>query len=252
MLKEYDEQEGRIVNGTVSVHGSAPWIARLWNRNMRRHFCAASLIHRMWAVTAAHCIIDSGIRGEDLIVRVGDFDTYARENDEQLLTVAAIIVHEDFDEDDFDKDIALIKLAEPVEMFDNYVRPICVPNVTTSDTLLTPGVKGQVVGWGRVSEEGHFSQFMKEVMLQVRSDDICKRSSSFVVTNNMFCAGNPKRQGDACEGDSGGSFAVHQNGRYYLAGVVSWGEGCAREGKYGFYTKVPLLYEWIHNTIANN
>ncbi len=252
MVIEQDTQVGRIVNGSLSIRGTAPWIARLWNRTARKHFCAGSLVNRHWIVTAAHCIIDSGITKDELIVRVGDFDTYTAENGEQLLTVSAIIVHENFNEADFDSDIALIKLAEHVEVFDDFVRPVCIPNSTTESQLLAPGVKGQVVGWGRVTEEGYFSRYMKEIMLQIRSDDKCKSSSAFPVTDNMFCAGSPKREGDACEGDSGGSFAVEIGGRWYLGGIVSWGEGCAREGKFGFYTEVPKFHEWIHNTIANN
>ena len=37
--QEEGRQEGRIVNGTTSISGAAPWMARLWSRSKRTHFC---------------------------------------------------------------------------------------------------------------------------------------------------------------------------------------------------------------------
>lgn len=39
------------------------------------------------------------------------------------------------------------------------------------------------------------------------------------------------------------------NNRWYQMGIVSWGEGCDRDGKYGFYTHVFRLKKWIQKVI---
>ncbi|XP_055336871.1 proclotting enzyme-like [Paramacrobiotus metropolitanus] len=61
----------------------------------------------------------------------------------------------------------------------------------------------------------------------------------------FLCAGDVVGQ-DSCQGDSGGPLFAWDTGNkvYYLAGIVSFGEGCAR-GTGGQYTKVQKYLPWI-------
>ena len=69
----------------------------------------------------------------------------------------------------------------------------------------------------------------------------------------MLCAGFAQGIiGDACQGDSGGPFVMKYEGVWYQVGLVSWGEKCGQQGKYGFYTKVAKYYHWIMTTIGQN
>lgn len=63
-----------------------------------------------------------------------------------------------------------------------------------------------------------------------------------------ICAGDPDGGRDACQGDSGGPLfcrSVSNPDEFYLAGVVSHGNGCARPQEFGVYTRVTLYLDWL-------
>ncbi|NXG84702.1 FA9 factor, partial [Stercorarius parasiticus] len=240
------EQNGaRITGGTLCHRGHCPWQVLI--RNSRdTGFCGGSLISSRWVVTAAHCL--------DLVrphhVTIGDFDKYQREFKEQKIGVERSWAHPHYDSNDYNGDIALLYLSSDV-IFNEYALPICLPSPGLAALLGEEGRVGMVSGWGATHDRGSTLRFLMKVRLPIVAMETCQRATDRLVTDNMFCAGYRTEAADACKGDSGGPFTMSYHNTWFLLGIVSWGEGCAEEGKYGVYTRVSNYLPWIKEVVES-
>ncbi|XP_056382424.1 prothrombin isoform X1 [Hyla sarda] len=256
--------QGRVVKGEEAEQGSSPWQVMLFKRSPQELLCGASLISDRWVLTAAHCIFyppwDKNFTTEDLLVRIGKhYRAKYERTTEKILQLERIIVHPKYNwKENLDRDIALMQLKKPVA-FTNYIHPVCLPTKEIVQKFLQSGFKGRVSGWGNLQETWstggpQLPSALQQINLPVVEQEKCKSSTKIKVTDNMFCAGyspEDSKRGDACEGDSGGPFVMKDpiSKRWYQMGIVSWGEGCDRDGKYGFYAHVHRLRKWIMKII---
>jgi len=52
------------------------------------------------------------------------------------------------------------------------------------------------------------------------------------------------------QGDSGGPMSVERtDGKYNLAGIISWGIGCAKRNQPGVMTRIAYFRDWINTII---
>ncbi|KAL1007039.1 hypothetical protein UPYG_G00081110 [Umbra pygmaea] len=262
LLESYQAQ--RIVKGVNAEVASAPWQVMLYKKSPQELLCGASLISDEWILTAAHCILyppwNKNFTIDDILVRLGKHNRAKFERGtEKIVAIDEIIVHPKYNwKENLDRDIALLHMRRPV-IFTDQIHPVCLPTKKVSKTLMFAGYKGRVSGWGNLYETWSSSPkslptVLQQIHLPIVEQDTCRASTSIRITDNMFCAGfKPEEQksGDACEGDSGGPFVMKnpEDNRWYQIGIVSWGEGCDRDGKYGFYTHLFRMRKWMQKTI---
>ncbi|XP_056450780.1 coagulation factor IXb [Gadus chalcogrammus] len=248
-ITSQDNNDQRIIGGNEAIPGEIPWQACLMSRGVS--FCGGSLLNEIWVITAAHCLTEHQLTVADYIVRLGEHDLTVQEGHERDHTVAEQILHPSYDmhTSRHNHDLALLRLARPVELSARRL-PVCLGPKDFTEKLLTGAVSSRVSGWGKINA-GQTAPRLKTLEVPYVDRTLCKRSSSDHITRFMFCAGYDAAPMDACQGDSGGPHVTDHHGTWFLTGIVSWGEECAKAGKYGVYTRVSRYYSWISNITAS-
>uniref|UniRef100_A0A8C3V0T4 Coagulation factor IX n=1 Tax=Catharus ustulatus TaxID=91951 RepID=A0A8C3V0T4_CATUS len=235
----------RVVGGEDSVKGGVPWQVLLVSGE-GLGFCGGSIINEKWVVTAAHCLKPGYT--DNLTVVAGEHDVTSDDHTEQRRRVVRLLPHPTYDAsvNEYHNDIALLELEQPLTL-NSYVTPICLGSREFTNALLKQGV-GTVSGWGRQLFGGRKATTLQVLKVPFVDRPTCLKSTSTTILQNMFCAGFASGGRDTCEGDSGGPHTNEIEGTWFLTGITSWGEECARPGKYGVYTRVSKYVKWIKQT----
>lgn len=233
----------RIVNGEDCPPGECPWQALLLNED-HLGFCGGTILNDFIVLTAAHCMNQS----RHIYVVLGEFDTAVKDGNEAVRQVEKVLIHQKYRPETYHNDIALIKLRTPIP-FSRFILPACLPTRDFAEKVLMREPDGLVSGFGRLGEFSRPSQILQRLAMPYVDRARCLDSTNFRISTRMFCAGYEEGGKDACQGDSGGPHVTRYRGTYFVTGIVSWGEGCARTGKFGVYTQVSKYIGWIRDGI---
>ncbi|CAF4469514.1 unnamed protein product [Rotaria socialis] len=231
----------RIVGGVEAVPHSWPWIVSL---QIRDHFCGGTLIDTRHVLTAAHCL--PSVSSSQLRIVAG---LHQRQNQNtgrtQNIGVSRIFMHEQYNSVSQAHDIAIIRLAQPVQL-NEYVRLICLPGPDPQESATVT-----VAGWGTTFKNSPLATTLRQVSVKVTNNQASAAYSSSFNVQRQIGAGIPYSGGkDSCQGDSGGPLMYNTNGQWYLSGIVSFGADCALPNYPGVYTRTSAYLSWIQNIAA--
>ncbi|MFF8950572.1 S1 family peptidase [Streptomyces sp. NPDC014940] len=226
-----------IVGGTTTTTTAYPFVMQVTDASGSQ-FCGGTLVAAKKVVTAAHCMVGETTGS----VRVVGGRTYLNGTDGTVSKVSRIWIDPDYTDATNGDDVAVLTLATAMP----YTK---APYVSSSQTgLYAAGTTARILGWGTTSESGSSSNQLRTATVPVVSDAGCGSSyGSDYVQSDMVCAGYTSGGVDTCQGDSGGPLLI----RGVLAGITSWGEGCAEAGYPGVYTRLTTFSDLVKAQVAS-
>ncbi|KAL1517378.1 hypothetical protein ABEB36_001148 [Hypothenemus hampei] len=247
---------GRIKNPVYvdgdSEFGEYPWQVAILKKDPKEsvYVCGGTLIDPLHIITAAHCV--KQYTQYDLRVRLGEWDV---NHDVEFYPyierdVAILTVHPEFYAGTLANDIAILRLATPIDWTKHpHISPACLPHPQDDYT----GARCWTTGWGKdaFGDFGKYQNILKEVDVPIVGFGQCQRQMQntrlgydFKLHPGFICAGGEEGK-DACKGDGGGPMVCERGGTWQLVGVVSWGIGCGQAGVPGVYIRVAHYLDWI-------
>jgi len=245
------KRQGRIVNGVEARIEEYPYQAGLKRTYLTRPFCGAAFLNEEFAITAAHCMREkTGGQKKVKFLEVvgGSKEATGSPNRFRIKHVYRFNYHHATKVND----LVLLQLKTKVEPGHN-IGFIKLPNSTFDAT----NKMCDVSGFGHTKFKAKMgSPVLRDVWLKVLPASTCRlmflgnAGTSLFNKETMLCAGGGKK--DACQGDSGGPMAcIDGNGDRVLAGIVSWGIGCATPNVPGGYTKISHYTDKILKIMAD-
>ncbi|XP_064186306.1 complement factor D isoform X3 [Anguilla rostrata] len=184
-----------ITGGEEATAHSRPYMASLQlNKDSNyKHECGGFLVAEQWVMTAAHCVLE----GKDgMRIVLGAHSLTEADDLKQNFAVAEVFSHTEFNRDNYDNDIALLKL-DRAALLSDAVKTLQLQRDGGADPQTDDVVS--TAGWGSRNNMGSRPDKLQEVDIKVMRRNLCGRSDYYGkgFTDNLMCASEKRK--DTCD-----------------------------------------------------
>lgn len=244
----------KIVGGMPANIEDYPYQVALFSidevGNISEFMCGGSIIDRYWVVTAAHCVLQNSHKKQRIVAA---FSKLSEVDEAYVYEISDYIIHPEFDMNTVANDIALLRLAYPIDTANPGIKIIRLVSPEEEQLgLIAPGTMATITGWGTTQYMGEQPDQLQVGTLPIISVETANQwfaetsQGMNTVLESMLPAGYEEGGVSGCHGDSGGPLAVKDSSdNFVLAGITSWGNICGAPKQPAVYTRVPYFYHWI-------
>jgi secreted trypsin-like serine protease len=178
----------RIVGGENAQKDAWPWMVSI--RKDGEHLCGGSILDSQFILTAAHCL-EVIYRLSSVTILAGSLTVQSSGNKVQLRSIDRKIRHQGYESVTNNNDLGLIRLATPLDLTGNSVRPICLP--TSRPVLPKDNTTMVGIGWGTLSPgDWEGPSILQQVTVRSINRYMFGCPSILYHPRQQFCAGLPK------------------------------------------------------------
>ncbi|MDD7964303.1 S1 family peptidase [Actinomycetospora lemnae] len=225
----------RVVGGARATTDEHPWAVFLTDA-AGFQFCGGTLVAPTKVLTAAHCMAATTPDKVRVVAGRDDKQSAAGET----AGVRSVWVSPEFEGVGRGTDLAVLTLDTPSAR-----TPLPLAGAG-DEALYEDGRAAQVYGWGATAENATPSRYLLTATVPMRGDDYCRAGDRSFDPRRLTCAGFDQGGVDSCQGDSGGPLVAAGK----LIGVTSFGDGCARAGRPGYYVRVAAVSDLLRAQLA--